>query len=152
MQVGQIKFNPPICPYCGSVAMLKSSAEVLGRDLGPIWDCRPCDAYVGVHNGNAEKPKGTLANRELRYWRMRAHKAFDWIWLERRLRRHEAYLLLMQKLYLAKSQAYIGKFTVEQCRETVRIFSILRNESVAHRRNGKDGELWERIRSEIAEG
>lgn len=35
--------------------------------------------WVGVHKGTV-KPMGRLANEELRYWKKKAHAAFDPIW------------------------------------------------------------------------
>lgn len=34
-----------ICPYCQSPARLADSAEIYGRSYGPIYLCKPCDAY-----------------------------------------------------------------------------------------------------------
>ena len=62
------KRNKPevvMCPYCGERAVYTNSKEVYGRSYGMIYLCRPCDAYVGVHDGTA-KPLGRLANAELR--------------------------------------------------------------------------------------
>lgn len=59
-----------ICPYCRAKAELRDSEFVYGdRNYGKIYVCSNypiCDAYVGVHKGTQDKPKGTLANAELR--------------------------------------------------------------------------------------
>lgn len=38
-----------------------------------------CDAYVGVHAGSL-RPKGSLANGDLRHKRIETHRLFDAIW------------------------------------------------------------------------
>lgn len=44
-----------------------------------IWECVSCDARVGCHPGT-RRPKGGLANAELRKARQEAHAAFDPLW------------------------------------------------------------------------
>ena len=42
--------------------------EVYGKNFGQsfmMWLCRRCDARVGVHKNNPEKPLGTMANNEV---------------------------------------------------------------------------------------
>ncbi len=115
--------DAPICPYCHEAAKLVDSAIVYGRSFGPIWDCRPCDAYVGVHaNSPTHKAKGSLANRELREWRKRAHAAFDRLWQSGQMTRPAAYLLLQEKMGMNSREGHIGKFTIEQCRKVVELF------------------------------
>ena len=67
------------CPYCNNPAEWVSNAEVYGRPYGKSWMmylCRPCDARVGCHQ-NSQTPLGTMANKELRGWRIKAHDAID---------------------------------------------------------------------------
>jgi hypothetical protein len=109
------------CPYCGELAVLKDSAEVYGgRSYGPIWDCRPCDAYVGTHkNSPAHAPLGRLANAELRTWKIRAHAAFDPLWKTGGMGRSDAYALMAELLHIEPRAAHIGMFDVEQCQALV---------------------------------
>jgi len=108
----------PKCPYCGGAAQLVDSAIVYhGRSYGLIWDCRPCDAYVGVHkNGTGDVPLGRLADAELRRWKVLAHAAFDPLWKTGGMARGAAYALLARLVGVPADQAHIGMFDVAQCR------------------------------------
>ena len=111
-----------ICDYCGKPAQLVDSAIVYhGRSYGMIYYCPDCQAYVGVHSGT-DRPKGRLANAELRSWKIKAHAAFDPLWQgkERRTRRW-AYEWLAQAMGLPEERTHIGMFDVEQCKEVIRI-------------------------------
>jgi len=70
------------CPYCGSLAELRDAFTVYKREgYGLLYVCPNvgCDAYVGVHNGTS-KPKGSLADAELRRLRGEVHAVFDPLW------------------------------------------------------------------------
>lgn len=110
------------CPYCGRKAEYVDSAEIYGKSYGMVYLCRPCDAYVGVHDGT-DTPLGRLANRELRRWRNRAHAAFDPLWQQGpyRRRRNDAYAWLAGKMGLAKEKTHIAMFDVEQCKQVIQI-------------------------------
>lgn len=104
------------CPYCGEQATLKDSSVVYnGRSYGLIWDCRPCDAYVGVHkNSPNSAPLGRLANAELRQWKIKAHAALDPLWKGGR------YQLAAKLLNIPERQTHIGMFDVERCQALVK--------------------------------
>ena len=109
----------PICPYCQKPAKLIDSAAVYnGRSYGLIWDCRPCDAYVGVHKGT-ENALGTLANHETRRARMRAHAAFDPLWQREGMSRKGAYGLMQAVMGMTAEEAHISRMTVEQCHRLI---------------------------------
>lgn len=110
------------CPYCGRKAEYVDSAEIYGKSYGMVYLCRPCDAYVGVHDGT-DTPLGRLANRELRRWRNRAHAAFDPLWQQGpyRRRRNDAYAWLAGKMGLTKEETHIAMFDVEQCKQVIQI-------------------------------
>jgi 3-mercaptopyruvate sulfurtransferase SseA len=116
-----------ICPYCNSPAKLVDSAIVYhGRSYGMIWDCRPCDAYVGVHK-NSKKfvPLGRMANAELREWKKKAHAVFDPLWRPGGiLTRDAAYRKLQEVMGMTKEQAHIGKFDVAECKKLVEMLGI----------------------------
>ena len=97
-----------------------NSKVVYGRNYGMIYLCRQCDAYVGVHRGT-DKPLGRLANKELRYWKMAAHEAFDPIWQGRNMRRNEAYKWLAGCMGLKPKETHIGMFDVSQCKKVIKI-------------------------------
>ena len=68
-----------ICPYCGKVSEWVENKEVYGVNYGKsymIYLCRDCRAYVGCHE-NSRRPLGTMANKELRGLRRRAHMNID---------------------------------------------------------------------------
>lgn len=129
--------DAPICPYCNKRSKLVTGAEVYPHlphlHKNPIYQCQPCDAYVGCHPGTT-KPLGRLADLSLRRWKMRAHAAFDPIWQERLERRRLVdqmynkgmarggrYKRLAELLGIPKDQCHIGLFDVELCQRTVMI-------------------------------
>lgn len=112
------------CPYCGKKAEYVDTIEIYGKSYGMAYLCRPCDAYVGVHDGT-DTPLGQLANRELRRWRNRAHAAFDPLWQQGpyRHRRNDAYAWLAGKMGLTKEETHIAMFDVEQCKQVIQIMN-----------------------------
>lgn len=112
--------NDVICPYCGQQAEFVDSKVVYGRSYGKIYLCKECDAYVGVHKGT-DKPLGRLADKELRYWKMAAHDAFDPIWQTKKMRRNQAYKWLAGRMGLSPQETHIGMFDVEQCKKVIKI-------------------------------
>ena len=110
----------PICPYCQKPAKLIDSAVVYrGTSYGLIWDCRPCDAYVGVHKGT-ENALGTLADAETRKWRRLAHAAFDPLWQTGKMTRREAYKRLQVLADVSEQDAHISRMTAAQCMGLIR--------------------------------
>jgi len=112
-----------ICPYCNDKALLVSSEVIYGTHWGNIWLCKPCNAYVGCHKtGDGKSPLGTLANRELRYYRQTAHKAFDPLWLgdTSPMGRKEAYSWLSERLGTHKRDTHIARFGIELCKRVIR--------------------------------
>ena len=113
------------CPYCGEKAVFVDSSEVYhGRSYGMIYLCRPCLAYVGVHKGT-DRPKGRLADAELRKWKIAAHASFDPLWQrgEFKRRRNDAYAWLSEKMGLPREKTHIGMFDVEQCQRVIQIIN-----------------------------
>ena len=124
-----------VCPYCSHSAQLVDSAEVYhGRSYGPIYLCRPCQAWVGVHKGTTT-PLGRLANQELRTWKRRAHAAFDPLWQKKlTIRRQQrgptykkhyargsGYRWLAEQLGIPRDDCHIGMFDVDVCKRVVEI-------------------------------
>lgn len=123
-----------LCPYCYEPARLIDSAQVYhGYSFGMIWACAPCDAYVGTHKDSGDHaPLGTLANKELRSWRHRAHAVFDPLW-ERKMRRdkvgrsaarEKGYAWLVEELGIERGQCHIGMMDVEQCKKVVELCQV----------------------------
>jgi hypothetical protein len=71
------------CPYCNSKAELKDASFIYRRSgYGMIYLCSNhpvCDAYVGVHE-NSTRPKGSLADFDLRELRKKVHAILDPLW------------------------------------------------------------------------
>ena len=83
------KIQPPrLPPIAARSAVLRDASYVYGdhvyKEGQKLYVCAgypSCNSYVGVHMGSL-RPKGSLANGELRNKRIRAHKAFDAVWHE----------------------------------------------------------------------
>lgn len=103
-----------ICQYCGKQAEYVDSAEVYATSYGMIYICKPCNAYVGVHK-DTDKPKGTLANKELRELRKTCHALFDPLWKSGKVKRKDAYLRMSQFIDIPENEAHIGMFDNEKC-------------------------------------
>jgi len=107
-----------ICPYCNQPAEWVENKEVYGKNYGKsymMWLCRNCDAYVGCHQ-NTKKPLGTIANKELREWRKKAHLAFDPFWKKWGLKRQEAYQMLITKF---GKEVHIGESNIDECKKII---------------------------------
>lgn len=134
----------PKCPYCERASVLTDSAAVYGRSYGPIYLCRPCDAYVGCHKGT-NKALGRLANKELRQWKIKAHAAFDPLWQRKFAKkrresgptyrkcfaRNSGYKWLSEQLGIDREHCHIGMFDVEQCKRVVEICQSIRRKDHA---------------------
>ncbi|WP_428383552.1 zinc-finger-containing protein [Nevskia ramosa] len=120
------------CEYCQQPAVLMTNSGDLyhGHDYGPVWHCKPCKAWVGVHKDSKDfAPLGRLANGELRGAKMAAHFVFDPLWERKMARdgcsktkaRHAAYSWLAGQMGMTIKDCHIGMFDVQQCLEAVRI-------------------------------
>lgn len=116
-----------ICPYCNEPAILTDSSEVYGKSFGPIWLCRMCEAYVGVHKNNMSfEPLGTLATSELRDWRKKAHAVFDPIWkkkvaagMAKGKARGLTYAQMSRDLNLPTDKCHIAMFDIKTCKKLI---------------------------------
>ena len=107
------------CPYCGRMAVLRDASYVykdnaLDKYLYICSGYPECDAYVGVHAGSL-RPKGSLANGDLRHKRIETHRLFDAIWKNGIFSRKEAYRWMQDTFSLNSSQAHIGQFSDYRC-------------------------------------
>lgn len=127
-----------LCPYCNKEAVLKDSAEVYhGHSYGMIYDCRDCDAYVGVRKDGKNTPLGRMANKELRIWKLKAHGAFDPLWQKKLARRRKergddypvyqarasGYKWLREQIGMTAKECSISEMDVEQCKQVIEICS-----------------------------
>lgn len=118
------------CPYCEALAEWVPDSEVYqGRSYGGmIYLCRPCDAYVGCHKHQdgtpGDRPKGRLANAELRKLKIQVHHFFDPIWtaaIEKRgwsrsRARGAAYKWLAANTGIAPADCHVGMMDNAQCK------------------------------------
>jgi hypothetical protein len=116
----------PKCPYCGNRSELVTGAVIYPHrpDLHGkfFYQCAPCDAYVGCHpTGNGKSPLGRLADKELRKAKSDAHAAFDPLWRNGAMSRHQAYRYLAQEIGVPQDKAHIGMFDIAQCKRVVQI-------------------------------
>ena len=106
------------CPYCGKRVKWCENKEKYGRNYGRsymCYYCKACDAYVGCHN-NTRVPLGTMANAELRKWRMLAHDYIDPLWKTGKLARAQVYARLK---YRFGKQIHIGESDIETCKKII---------------------------------
>ncbi len=112
-----------LCPYCGAIAKLVDSSVIYGKSYGMAYICSnypDCDAYVGAHKGT-DKPKGRLANPELRELRKQAHAAFDPLWRSGSFSRTKAYRWLSRQLKIPFDETHIGNFDEEMCLKVISV-------------------------------
>lgn len=111
------------CPYCGKDAEWLANEAIYGKRYGRsymAWVCKDCLAYVGCHN-NTKTPLGTMAKKELRDWRTKAHKHIDPFWKNGDLTRAEVYNFL--KKHFGR-EIHIGEADIETCKRIVAIEKI----------------------------
>lgn len=115
----------PECPYCNDKARKAHGTEIYPGyshlEGKRFWLCKPCDAYVGTHENSNWKPLGRLANKELRSWRMKAHRLFDPLWKGGKMKRQEAYAWLAAKLGIEYKQCHIAHFDVDMCIKVIAV-------------------------------
>lgn len=109
-----------ICPYCNKEAIWCENKEIYGKNYGKsymCYYCKPCNAYVGCHE-NSKKPLGTMANKELRDWRIKAHFHIDPLWKSKKLARGQVYARL-NKIF--GREIHIGESDIETCQKILSI-------------------------------
>ena len=125
------KTNPAqynlVCPYCGIRSQLVNGTVIYPhrydlRDKN-FYYCKDCNAYCGCHGGTT-KPLGTLANKELRTARRKAHEYFDALWINIRkthiwYNRSQAYADLAEYMELPSRLVHIGQFDLDQCKKVL---------------------------------
>ncbi|MEP6727578.1 MAG: zinc-finger-containing protein [Bacteroidota bacterium] len=121
-----------LCPYCEKESEFVDSAAVYGTSYGMIYICRPCQAWVGVHEGT-DQALGRLADYELRQLKILAHRWFDPIAIEGLINefytvyiagittRQKAYHWLASELSIQPAYCHIGMFDVEECKQVIAV-------------------------------
>lgn len=108
--------NSLICPDCGAGMTRRESR------FGPFYGCiryPACQATHGAHPDGT--PLGIPADAATKQARIRAHRAFDFLWNgpARRMTRDEAYRWLAEAMHLPPDEAHIGRFDSDQCARVV---------------------------------
>lgn len=112
------------CPYCKGFASLQDSTVIHKNSSGKMYICNAypgCDSYVGAHKESL-KPFGTLADKDLRQWRITTHEEFDLLWSEynnRKRARSIEYSKLSKHLGIQKEDCHIGYFDILTCKEVI---------------------------------
>ncbi len=109
------------CPYCKQEAKWCENKEKYGRNFGKsymCYFCKDCDAYVGTHQ-NTRRPLGTMANAELRWWRIKAHEIIDRRWKSGEMKRKTMYKMLDEMM---GKTMHIGQSTIEECKKIIELF------------------------------
>lgn len=139
----------PVCSYCTQPAQFLPSSESVynGRDFGPLWICRRCEAWVGCHPGTRE-PLGRLADKTLRRAKQAVHAVLDHLWLDltaaypdltkpsskiRAIARDRAYLWLAKQLGISSDECHVGMFDLARCQEAVATLQFIKPNSATIR-------------------
>jgi len=108
-----------ICPYCKKEAQWVENKEIYGSNYGKSYMCylcKDCNAYVGCHN-NSRFPLGTMANEELRRWRIETHKHLDRLWKDKIFTRRQVYRMLET---VFGKEVHIGEADINMCKNILR--------------------------------
>lgn len=103
------------CPECGSDMTLRTSK------YGLFYGCvtfPKCHASHGAHKETG-LPLGTPADKETKQWRIKAHDAFDTLWKDGKMKRTAAYQWMRTAMKLRKSEAHIGMFDIDKCKQLI---------------------------------
>jgi hypothetical protein len=109
-----------ICPYCGREARWCDNSEIYGKRYGKSYMCywcKDCDAYVGCHN-NTKAPLGSMANKELRQWRMKVHDKMDPLWKSGNIKRSKLYSIISK---IIGKPYHTGECDIEMCKKILSI-------------------------------
>ncbi len=87
-----------------------------------FWACSnypECDAYVRTIK-NSQKPRGTVANGELRALRRKTHYVFNKLYTSGYMTKQDAYVWLKKEMGCTMQQAHIGQFTEYNCKLVIK--------------------------------
>jgi hypothetical protein len=114
-----------ICPYCKCETILVSDKEIYGQNStygGVYLKCvNNPDHYVGTYK-NDKRSLGRIADKELRYWKMKGHEIFDPLWKGENkyfANQQEAYKWLSNSMQLDLEYTHFGMFSIEQCQSAI---------------------------------
>lgn len=134
MRVGKpVKALPqPVCDYCGARAALARAGDdayPYRDDHGPVWICKTCQAWIGVHARSTRNvPLGRLADAALRDAKSRLHDVLEPL-VAGKVRRDQvnafearakAIRWVSTQLGFDPVPASLHAFTLDQCEEALR--------------------------------
>lgn len=123
------------CPDCNSQMVLRQGVN------GPFYGCKCFPTCRGTHNATASgAPIGRPANKVTKDARVRAHAAFDQLWMKGGMTRHKAYQWLQNAMGLSSEAGHIAKFDLAQCERLIHLVQ-LHFDGV----EGKKPSLWRRL-------
>jgi ssDNA-binding Zn-finger/Zn-ribbon topoisomerase 1 len=123
------------CPECNSHMLLRQGVN------GPFYGCRRFPACRGTHNATATgAPVGLPANKVTKDARVRAHAAFDQLWLKGNMTRSAAYRWLQFSMGLTSEQGHIARFDLAMCERLIHLVQI-HFDGI----EGKKPSLWRRL-------
>lgn len=112
------------CLDCNIEAIWTENKVIYGKNYGRsymCWYCPKCFSYVGCHN-NTQKPLGTLANKETRLWRMKAHEVVDVLWKSGKWSRRGIYKYMSKKF---GREMHIGESGIDDCKKIIELVLTL---------------------------
>ncbi len=112
--------EPIPCPECGGKLRLRIG------EYGLYYRCTKFPACRTTHTAHKKtgKPMGVPANKETRTLRMKAHEAFDKLWVSKRLKyksRNRAYAWLARRLGIRSADCHIGMFDKAMCSRVIKV-------------------------------
>lgn len=127
-----------ICQYCRQSTELVSAAEVyMYCTEGFVLLCRDCWAYVGVQPDN-KTGLGTVADKDLRLARNKAHLEFDKLYKQGYLTKSSAYEWLSDTIKIPRQFCHIAMFSINTCEEAIELVNIkLKNLEQIHKKPTK---------------
>lgn len=128
-----VNIYPVVCNLCGGKVEYVSNSKIYGKEYGSgkCYLCTSCGAYVGTHKARPKEALGILADKEMRYLKMKCHELFDKKWntaRDRRIARAKAYAALAEELGIPISECHFGYFDMDMLH---RAYDILKCEPVA---------------------
>ena len=107
-----------ICPYCWKKAKFVNNSEIYWRSYWKsymAYYCKEDDAYVGTHK-NSRKSLGTMANKELRERRKKAHRVLDPLWKSWKISRWWIYKELADNFW---QEVHVGQSDILMCKNII---------------------------------
>jgi hypothetical protein len=114
------------------VKLVSNSVVYKGREYGDwpyMYDCRLCDAYVGLHP-DTDIPLGTMAVKALREARKSSKAVFIKMYESKTWTRKTAYAWLAKELGIDAGECHFGWFNELDCQRA----SVLCNSEISKTR------------------